>query len=91
MVSIVGFNDEIVIVIVGGFVNKLKDYKDIVNDVVESLDFFEFIDWEEFFSDYWLVYVLYGSIYEGIFLDDDCLFYYIYDYLMNCFGIWDII
>ena len=90
VVSTVGPNDEIATVTVGGSVNKLKDYKDIANDVVESLDFPEPTDWEEFFSDHWLAYAPYGSIYEGIFLDDDRSFYHIYDYSTNRFGTWDI-
>ncbi|MDT9338665.1 PPC domain-containing protein [Trichodesmium erythraeum 21-75] len=90
VVSTVGPNDEIATVTVGGSVNKLKDYKDIANDVVESLDFPEPTDWEEFFSDHWLAYAPYGITSEGIFLYDDRSFYHIYDYSTNRFGTWDM-
>ncbi|NER04081.1 MAG: hypothetical protein F6K17_16420 [Okeania sp. SIO3C4] len=46
MVDTVVFNNEAATVVVGGAANKLKDYKDIANDLVESLDFPEPTDWE---------------------------------------------
>ncbi|NEP82001.1 MAG: hypothetical protein F6K39_29970 [Okeania sp. SIO3B3] len=56
MVDTVVFNNETGTVLVGGAANKLKDYKDITNDLVESLDFPEPTDWESYLSDRWLFY-----------------------------------
>ena len=90
MVSTVGPNDEIATVTVGGSVNKLKDYKDIANDVVESLDFPEPTDWESFLSDHWLAYAPYGSLYEAISLHDDLSFHHDYLTTVNRLVTWDM-
>ena len=90
VVSTVGPNDEIATVTVGGSVNKLKDYKDIANDVVESLDFPEPTDWESFLSDHWLAYAPYGSLYEAISLHDDLSFHHDYLTTVNRLVTWDM-
>lgn len=66
VVSTVGPNNEIATVIVGGTENKLKDYKDIANHVVENLDFPEPTDWESYLSDRWL-----SSYYNSDWLEID--------------------
>ncbi|NEP81002.1 MAG: hypothetical protein F6K39_24280, partial [Okeania sp. SIO3B3] len=56
LVATVGPNYEVATVLVGGTENKLKDYKDIANNVVNNLDFPEPTDWESYLSDRWLSY-----------------------------------
>ncbi len=68
-VGTIGPNNEVIVVEVGGSANQLKDYKDIANDVVESLDFPEPTDWESYLSDRWLSYY-----YNSDFLEFDSNF-----------------
>ncbi|MDY7003621.1 MAG: PPC domain-containing protein [Cyanobacteriota bacterium] len=64
LVATIGPNNEIATVLVGGTENKLKDYKDIANNVVNNLDFPEPTDWESYLSDRWLSYYFNSDLLE---------------------------